>query len=429
MRALLVVAVVALCGCPGNGGGGTGGGSATGGGSTSAGGGSGTGGGTAGTGGSAGSGGGAAGGSGGGAAIDAGSIPLSQLCTEYIDAICDFYTRCGYTQTKAGCIQLTTQKFNPWFQMTCLQDEKAAIAAGRLAYDDRAAAACLYRVRNSTSCSSNQLMYPECQALLRGRVTDGGCAASYECDSSAYCDSTLGMCPGRCLPKKPAGADAGADRECQTGYYSYDGHCRLYALTGLSCAPLSGSSTPQQCRPGEATCVMGICQAPRMDGYPCAGDSDCAFPLRCNDMRCSLGSGVGQVCRYTAPTQACKLDLACANPFGPDGGTCAPFFGLDAGCYSPFECAGNTVCPGVAFGQGPDGGFQITQGRCSVPYLGAPCTSSFDCDYATAFCQADGGCGARRTRGSNGACTVEDQCTPLDSCVAGTCRRPSCVLP
>ncbi len=434
MRALTLAVTVCLLGCPGPSStdGGSGGGAAGGstGGSTggSGGGGGGSGGATGGSGGSTGGGTASDAGTDAGTPYDAGTLGVDALCNQYFDAFCEYYTRCGFTESKVGCLGVVDNRSNPWFAATCLLEERAAIDAGRLAFDERAAAACLYKLRTGVPCAPNAApsYAPECDAILRGLVTSGPCARSSECTPGNYCDASLAMCPGTCRPRKGAGATAASDEECQPGYYVYDGQCRLYALTGLSCAPVGSSSTPQQCRPGEAKCTANTCVALRQEGYPCMDDSDCGFPLRCAGGNCRHGVGLGQTCSYGftgAPAALCRLDLACSNGVNPDGGVCRPLGGVGSGCFSLFECAANLTCRGVIFGT-----TEIDAGTCVAPALNARCSSIADCDLETAFCDADAGqCRPRRAPGSMGSCTTQDQCTPPDFCVAGSCRKPYCV--
>lgn len=427
MRALIVSVLVCLVGCGGNNGGGTGGGSGGSGGTGGTGGA--TGGGTGGaTGG--GSGGSTGGGTGGGAPTDAGTLTLGETCGQYLDAICEYNTRCGFTETKAGCLAVSL-KFNPWFPSTCLLEERAAITGGRATFDGAAAASCVYKLRNSLPCGANPATYaPECETVLRGQVTTGACARTFECMQGNYCDSSLGMCPGVCRPRKPTGADAGSSEECQPGQYEYDGKCRLFAFTGTSCAPIAPSVQPQQCRPGEAFCSAGTCIALRQETYPCTSESDCVFPLVCQNMTCVRRSAVGQRCSYgyPSPPQPCKLDLACEGPFHSDGGTCRLPGGQGSTCFNEVECTGNLKCTTWSLAFLLDAGVQVDAGRCVQPaQAGAACvTGNGDtCERLNTYCDA-GQCRLRRDAGSMGSCLAEDHCTPPDVCIGGTCRKPYC---
>ncbi len=440
MRALVLMVLVVGC----SGGGATDGGSAGGGGSATAGGTGTSAGGTGGTaGGSSGGGSSTAGGSGtaggasgggtaGGAPFDAGSTPFGALCDAYVDGLCTYQTRCGAMNEKTSCISVFNNRFNPWFRPSCLVDEGRQLDAGRLGYDARAAAACLYALRTSAPCTSNLNAYaPECDRIFTGLVAaNGACTRSNECAPTHYCDSTPSVCPGRCLPRKTAGADAGANEECQSGYYVYDGKCRLYALTGLSCAPIAPSTQLQECLPNVAFCNGSACLTLQADGGTCTGDTQCAFPLRCGGNRCVAPGGAGDTCGYgifpMTPAVPCRFDLACSE--GLFGGVCRAL-GVDGQrCFSPFECAGTRQCPGVFFGA-EDGGFRIDAGTCQPPSApGAPCNANESfCDVGTAYCRLDAGqCTLRSGVGSMAACGTSDECTPPEGCVNGTCRRPYC---
>ncbi|MBL8954038.1 MAG: hypothetical protein JNK82_24895 [Myxococcaceae bacterium] len=428
----LVVAMV-LVGCSGGGasdGGSAGSGATAGGGSSS------TGGGTGGA--SAGGTGGTAGGTtgDGGVPFDAGSTPFAALCDQYFDALCTFYSRCGAMQDKATCLSVQDDRFNPWLRDACLFDERAQLDAGRVAYEDRAAAACLHALRVSAPCTQAiEQFAPECASLFRGLVPAGGaCARSSECAPTHYCDSSVGMCPGRCVAKKPAGADAGLDEECQAGMYPYAGKCRLFALTGFSCAAIPPSNDPQRCIPNVAFCNGSACLPLQGDGGTCTSDSQCIFPLRCAASRCVRPAGTGEACGYGlfpgTPSVPCKFDLACSEGLG--GGVCRALGVNGQGCFNQFECAGTRQCPGVFFGAGPDGGLQIDAGSCTpASGAGAPCTAAQNfCDVGPTYCNTDAGqCAARAAFGTMSTCTASEQCTPPDVCLGGVCRRPYCVLP
>jgi len=376
-----------------------------------------------------------AGGSGtaGGAPFDAGTQPFAGLCDAYIDGLCSYYTRCGATQEKATCIAVNTDRFNPWFYSACLVDERRQMDGGRLAYDGRAAAACLHALRTGAPCSPNLNQYaPECDRIFTGLVPAGGpCTRTNECPATHYCDSTPAMCPGTCRPRKSVGSDAGINEECQGGYYVYAGRCRLYALTGLSCAALAPSTQLQECLPNVAFCDGTTCQPLQGDGGTCSADSNCAFPLRCGGSRCVPPAGAGETCGYgifpMTPAIPCKFDLACSNGLG--GGVCRALGVNGQPCFNAFECAGTRQCPGVFFGP-TDAGFRIDAGTCQPPSTpGQPCSANENfCDVGAAYCQVDAGqCTLRSDAGSMAPCSTGDECTPPDNCVGGVCRRPYCV--
>lgn len=421
MKKLALLLVLAACPGPSGVDGGSGGGSSGSGGGTA-----GVGGGTSGTGG--GSGGGNGGGSGGGQ-TDGGTIALADVCPAYFAAFCDYYVRCGAMETSAGC-QAFLRDRGGLDISTCFDAEKAAVKDGRATYDPARFSACLAAVRASMVCGSSDPI-AECDTVITGTVTSGACNRDFECTPGNYCDETRLICPGHCSPKKPAGADAGASEECAMGLYEHEGHCRLPAFNGLSCAPLPGGFFPQRCITGSFCdqAAGNICALKRGSGGTCTSDEACRFPLRCAGNMCVAPAGPSQNCGYGvlgAPSRPCKFDLACSNGFGADGGVCTPLVPRGGPCFIAPECAADDFCTGFEISVLPDAGILLDAGTCqAVKGVNGTCTGA-ECQRSTTYCQLDAG--VCRTRVDAGApcSSFENECKAPFACIDGLCAYSQC---
>jgi hypothetical protein len=443
MRHLLSLFAVALtlsaCNCnPGGNDGGSGGGSGGSGGGTGGGsGGSGGGGGGSGGGGGGGSGGGTggSGGAGGGGIVyvsDGGRLELADFCAAASDGYreqtwrdtvrCEIpiarseASHLEYVVYRAG--DYTTPFTTAWAGSDCsdggnavqMQAYLAAVDAGRLAYDARAAHDCqgqgrASRLRGGLSLDRFGQPAGSCQDVWQGQVpTNGACTASYEClgaqSAQSWCQPAgPGACGGTCQPRQAAGSACGPYHEsCDQNAPCTQLDAGVYRCVALAALNAACDDT-NPCRPA-TTCVgptgATTCHALAGFGEGCtryAGDSNC-------------GEGV------------CVTD---AGSVAQAPGTCRPYGQLGEACGNGRN--GAAPC---------DFCFRCTNGVCAERgKAGEACTMDSNClDDAYYECFQTQ-CRLRPRRGQScfavangerGSCLyVDDYCSKTDGGMGGIC--------
>jgi hypothetical protein len=286
-------------------------------------------------------------------ALDGGlAISVTQWCaTSALDARCDFSTRCGAYQTRAGCLEVAQQQLELYGVTTC----GAALAGlhdSRQSYDEVASATSLAAVA-TTTCAAG--MPPSCRSAFQGRVAiNGYCYDSTDCAAGGYCESSPTTCPGTCRPRADAGAVVTNPRACGEGL-----QYRIESLTAYRCiAPASLGQpclgdNPYTCQaPLRCNPATNLCAPAKTAGQPCglfdAGYfaqvvNDCESPLQCQP-----GDGGVAVCapygRLGDACGTCAFDLRCAHGDGGQFGTCAVKGVTNDECTQDNDCARGFSC-------------------------------------------------------------------------------------
>lgn len=149
--------------------------------------------------------------------------------------------------TEDQCVGFTTAVFTTF----AVEQYKASIALGRMAYDGAAAADCIAALERLSCTQYGSGMAPACSPFVIPQVADGGgCTQDHECtsDNCEGASTPLGgpSTDGVCKPMPTAGQPC--EDSCATGLY-----CGFDPSTG-----------------------MEVCQSPKADGTSCTFDRECA---------------------------------------------------------------------------------------------------------------------------------------------------------
>ena len=246
---------------------------------------------------------------------------------------------------------------------------QAAADAGRIRFDDAAAASCL-AAEATQACEElrNTFTLAACDAALTGALPNGAaCSSTLEC-ADGFCD-TSATCPGTCS------AFAQPDADC----------------SATPCGP------GQVCDGATSRCVAKT--PPGGPGEPCANDLPYCDPgLRCAFETCIPRLPTGEPCQSTAD---CATGLYCPPPYSPLAGSCAPRVPEGQPCAEDAACVPGTSCAPTVCEPPPSAGEP-----CSATCLGG-------------YCDLNGRCAAYRTLGE--PCGSGVECSPHLACVAGAC--------
>ncbi len=274
-----------------------------------------------------------------------GNIPIEDLRSRAIQAICGQQVRCGRFPDQDTCEGVFFTKLQVF----------ADVQAGKVIYDGRAAADCL-GAYESMGCNLTDALpdTPQaCSNTFKGTVALGGaCFVPDECVSESCnlgaCGGTM-CCSGACQAKVPLGQDCSSNSsECVPGAFC------LRNATGAT-----------------ATCMARIAA-----GQPCNGLLDCVAGKLCN-IDPTTGTGVcgnapakGEACPAgfcNASADACDQTTTTCVPRTAVGGACSP----PGACVSYARCDAATMkcVAGIAAG-----------GVCATT---ADCISGLPCENGT----------------------------------------------
>jgi hypothetical protein len=283
----------------------------------------------------------------GGTGSGGGSIGVGDLGTALADVVCDRDVRCGAYPDKATCLG-----------NVALDESKlaAAVNAGTVIYDGRAAAACVAALRADTtgfgSCSvTDQETRPQpaaCLAYAKGTLPPGAtCSDGFVCQSGACANI---RCPSSCCA----------------------GVCSTPSI------PLGGACSPGDGCPDGAFCsltlVSGTCAPKKAAGQSCGSDVECVAGTLCRVDVCGTLPAEGAYCldiaRCDAAVDYCDADTS----------QCSRRIAIGAPCPNGTGCVGYGFCDAATRTCVPRGG------------AGAPCNGSSEC--LAAFTCASGACAA-----------------------------------
>lgn len=327
-------------------------------------------------------------------------IPIEQFSAGLAGGSCELLARCAGPAMDIfffdeDCATLTTRELEDGL-FGLIQ---ASIDNGRAKYDPQKAALCIESFE-SMSCADFDRWAPICDEALRGLVTIGGeCGHAIDCEPGAFCDVSLGLCPGTCAAKASAGSPCWFEDMCQDGLKCFNGTC---TAPGLQNEPCGGPSAPD-CQVGflclgQVENQVGKCLAVEAlftsgEGIGCNLSSG---PLCQEGLHCAISSlGVsgecvrpslsGGPCRLSIP-DACPSTEYCRVTEGVDGvctalpganQECSQAFVFKPPCVAYHRCVGDTCQP---------------LRRLDEPCAGdGQCYSGY-CEPGSMLCKTPGGC-------------------------------------
>jgi hypothetical protein len=296
-----------------------------------------------------------------------GGISAAEYPARHVAARCQFLVACGFAPDLDTCVAASLPHFHEWSTPTFQRD----VAAGKIDYDPRQAAACLAAFDGATCTKTWEATFAAasqaCDKVFTGRVATGAaCLFDEECKPGAGCNRDPGAlnctglcCPGTCLDRfrtVPLGATCSdvdssmAERICEFGAY-----CNFSATPRICVAKLKGVGTPctafasNPCAaPLFCSEVTNTCVSPSLRGGPCdPNGDDCEDELDfCDESSatCVAGVAVGAFCSLTtrcAFGSECIGDgaqLTCVTPL-PAGADCS---GENSPCLLDLVCDSTT---------------------------------------------------------------------------------------
>ncbi len=296
---------------------------------------------------------------------DAGVTDAGLTAQRFCDAIrdqCAFEVRCGQWVSQERCEQhlALTQADT----RTPCERQGAALAWGRVTFDQRAAEHCL---EARESCDYGEAART-CDDVFLGAVEpDGGCYAHEDCIKNFYCAGD-GTCPGHCAPKKQPGATATSAAECIddvmyddltcSGHLFWGKQCIGYPYDFFTCGPELYCDGPTM-----------RCQRSKKAGSRC-GTSESGYNDDCEPgLLCIRQSDAGWECELPRPLDApCGIDFSgstngpCQRGLICRNNTCSLPGAQHAVCYDSRDCDESLQCttnrrcePRVPVGEACDG--------------------------------------------------------------------------
>lgn len=211
-------------------------------------------------------------------------IELENVTDAVHAAYCSLYVECGLIDDESVCRGLEL----------AVGPDPALVAAarsGEIAYDPRAAAACVAGIA-ATNCERSEAFDPPdaCREVFgdapgapprcpRPPHLGDSCATDSSCIDSTCHPTTL-----TCVRSTPLGSPCASSDECDLGVCS--GTCTLLPHTGEPCVP---GATPACAAIGEVcSAATQICAPMGLTGAPCTDAADCSPFYLCDTARCVL---------------------------------------------------------------------------------------------------------------------------------------------
>jgi hypothetical protein len=300
--------------------------------------------------------------SGGGAPA---KVSFADYQMRFVTAYCKLAVVCAEMPDEATCLQ--TIQVQPGYVATVQQD----IDGGKIKFDGNAAARCLSTIEGLSSCkkgevaAAGEVLDDGCPGLFTGTVAIGGaCFFDAECTSGLCqrtdpgCSVRKQCCGGTCADVPPPIAVGG---DCSS------------PMANQSCA--AGSS----CRQGQSGQPNSCMPRVAMEGAACKDLDGCLYPLFCDVVSATGGTGT---CKRPAATgETCNPEALESCDDGRDVCdaetlTCIPRVAVGAAC-TPNTCVGWAVCLNTSCVARPGIG-----GRCD-PTFGAQCLGGSVCTIAS----------------------------------------------
>jgi hypothetical protein len=270
------------------------------------------------------------------------SVPLDDLAADLVNAECDSLVACGSVPDRATClgsIRLDDAQFATM---------KADIAAGTVAYDGRAAGACIDVFKSLASCKQTAVgdigrrLDATCGKVFTGLLPAGSaCFFDDECADRGTCGNQVcsnHCCAGTCVARPapiPLGGDCGnplPNQDCIEGTIcaanaTGGGSCKTPLPAGARCGPYDRCALPYHCGGNiNLDTGEGNCTAPPGQGQPCVNSDDC------DDIRNACDPTTHVCISRVAGGGACATTDACVLYATCDGTTCVAMPGPDASC-------------------------------------------------------------------------------------------------
>lgn len=221
------------------------------------------------------------------------------------------------------------------------------VAAGRLAFDEVAAAGCLAAI-DTMNCDGFTFVegWDECRNVFAGLVEVGDPCYSGathfsisrgEC-AGGYCDVSGQACPGECVASKQNDEACESSSECVPESWCSDGVCAPRLEVGDACdvdaCPLGSSCVTPFGETG------GQCVARSQAGQACSSTERCSSGFQCLNGECRSKVATGEPCVFR---WNCADGERCLDREG-DGRTCGPPGGADVPCDSSADCQTDHYC-------------------------------------------------------------------------------------
>jgi hypothetical protein len=301
----------------------------------------------------------------------------------------------------------------------CLR-ARSSVDAGRLAFDEDAARACVLAI-DVENCSGFDFIagLAECQGVFTPlaelgdecfadwthSIITGGAAS--EC-SNGYC-ATSDKCPGECVAFISDGEPCALSSECHPDSYCGDEGCTPRKANFGEC---SGDA----CQRG-SSCVyppnqmFGICMDRSTAEQACSESEPCSAGFYCIAGACRSKVGTGEPCLLS---RNCLDGERCLERNGA-GPTCGPPGDDGVPCLALEDCAATHYCPISAPRECTA---RVALGE---PCLPGQCVAGAWCNSEAGECQAQGGEGDSCLVGGSPAGT--QACQPPLYCMGnGECR-------
>jgi hypothetical protein len=358
----------------------------------------------AGDGGAAGSGGdaGSAGSAGDAGSAGSGGVPLDDVGTQFVSAICATVTGCqGEALQVFGAFDCE-KVFSAQFNESSLPLIKDAVAKGTTTYDGTKVEACVAYIK-TLGCAiqtTRTADAEECKGVFIGKSDAGKeCTTDIECAPGLFC-KVGSACPGVCAARQAEGQPCGKDDHCQTGF---------------SCENAEGGRKCGKPLPAGAAC--GATTASCASSTLCIGeDANAGTPGACKTSTEVFSGADGGPCDLTK-SQFCKVGLSCVAEGSKS--VCRTKVASGAACKLaiPDACPSGEFCEGLDLAKQPpqlEGTCKALPGdglACVVTITGATCAPGL-------VCTKDSKC---KTPAKNGATCAE----PIE-CLSGHCTDGAC---
>lgn len=299
---------------------------------------------------------------------------------------------------QAACIDFLSTTYAD--EPGSIDDIIAAVEAGTVIYDGKAAHKCLEE-QAAQSCEQFGNQDPEiCREVFTGTIADdGACELDAECVSS-FCDTTED-CPGVCAPTVAEGQPCEIDAECAPGTRCVRGNCTAWTralAVGEDCEPGDDDWCGDGlfCHEGLEECAEQVDIGETCEG---AGGAECVFGAICAaDVEGALScvelvieDTQGEICDNRRGI-LCDMHagLSCRiDDFEALTGTCVPTPGVGETCFEAGQDMAVTQCSfyDQLYCDAP-ADYQ-TDGTCALlKQNGEPCTG----DDCLGVCNLDGVC-------------------------------------
>ena len=336
-------------------------------------------------------------------------IPLAEVPAALAKSACDVFARCNklfypIVFAVTDCTATVTAQFTE----ATFNDLERVVTDGTANYNALLGKQCVDAVEAGDCSVFDNNLPAACRQAFTGTVAAGGdCTMAQECsDPDSRCDTSAGVCPGKCAPRSSAGVDCQVNEDC---------------ALGLVCAKLTSK-----------------CTAPPKEGEPCGGtvNEDCAGGLICvGDDKASMTPGAcqsqdtvlvaasGSDCSIKHGPM-CQVGLSCViTTLTADlNGKCQPPGAASSACNIsiPSQCPVGQFCP-LTLTQALAG---MTANCTDLPAENdscAPNTSLSVCGKDL-ICDSSKTCAKRSELGQT--CMRDDECVS-NHCINGGCSSVS----